>query len=148
MQFGGILVGKKFEPEYIWNNFACYDAKKEELVKKHLSYHLPKLEEYNQKRIENYNYFLEIFGEDRAFFGRVSNYGVPGAFVLKVESEERAEQIAGYVRKFGIECGVYHGNSAVFFPLHQNLNKPQLDYIAGAALAMFRNGNGIYELPN
>jgi hypothetical protein len=146
MQFGGILVGKKFEPEYIWNNFACYDGKKEELVRKHFSYHLSKIGEYNKKRLENYNYFLEIFGEERVFF-KLDGKSVPGAFVLKVENEERARQIAEYVRKFGIECGVYHKNSAVFFPLHQNLNKPQLDYVAGAVLAMFRNGNGIYDLP-
>lgn len=155
IQFGGILVGKKFEPGYIWKNFACYDGGKEELARKNLSYHLPKLEEYNKKRIENFNYFLEFFGEDRAFFkldgGKANGShsgSVPGAFVLKAENEERAGQIAEYVKKFGIECGVYHKNSAVFFPTHQNLKKPQLDYIIGAVLAMFRNGNGIYDLPN
>lgn len=146
VQFGGILVGRKFDSDYIWKNFACYDGGKEKLCVKNLSYHLPKIGEYNKKRIKNYNYFLGFFGDERTFF-KLDEKSVPGAFVLKVENEDRAKQIAEYVRKFGIECGVYHKNSAIFLPIHQNLNKPQLDYIIGATLAMFRNGNGIYDLP-
>lgn len=146
MQFGGILVGKTFEPDYIWNNFACYDKAKSDIVLKQLNYYLPKLEEYNKKRLENYKYYVDIFREDRTFF-KVSEFDIPGAFVLKVENEKRAQEIAEYVNKFGIECGVYWGNSAIFFPVHQILEKPQLDYIIAAVLAMFRNGNGIYGLP-
>ncbi|MEA3329359.1 MAG: DapH/DapD/GlmU-related protein [Nanoarchaeota archaeon] len=146
MQFGGILVGKKFEPQYIWDNFACYDEGKETVSKYHLSSHLPQLEKDNNKRIENYNYYLNIFGEDRTFF-KLKEREVPGAFILKVENDERMKEIREYVLQFGIECGAYHHNNAIFLPVHQNLDTPQLDYIIGAVQAMFRNKNGVYDLP-
>lgn len=146
-QFGGILVGKKFEPRYIWDNFACFDEGKEILSKKVLSSHLPRLDEYNKKRIDNYNYYKHIFGEDRCFF-KLEDGVAPGVFVLRVENEERMKEIRDYVLKFGIECGAFYGNSAIFLPVHQNLEKPQLDYIIAATLAMFRNKNGVYNLPD
>jgi len=142
LQFGGLLIGKKFEFEYIWDNFACADVKKEEICKDYLSNFIPKLDEICKKRRENYLYYQNIFGKDKTYF-KLSENITPGAFILKVDNEERMKEISEFVRSFGIECGNYWKNSAIFFPVHQELKKSHLDYIAGSIKAMYRGGCGL-----
>ncbi|PIR93543.1 hypothetical protein COT99_00025 [Candidatus Falkowbacteria bacterium CG10_big_fil_rev_8_21_14_0_10_43_10] len=142
MQFGAFLVGKKFDFKYIWDNFACADAGKEKKSLAELSYHLPREQQYIKARTENYRYLESIFGKEKSFFN-LKKGEVPGAFVLKIESAERAKEISEFVKTFGIECGNYYSNQAIFLPVHQNLNKAHLDYIAGAVRAMYREGCGL-----
>jgi len=140
MQFGGLLAGKKFEHQYIWDNFQCLDLEKEEICRKQLSVFLPELNGTCQKRRENYQFYRDIF-KNKTFFKLEDT--VPGVFVLKVEDEKKMKEASGFMRRFGIECGNYYYNNAIFFPVHQNLNKAQLEYIAGTVKATYREGCGL-----
>lgn len=141
-QFGGYLVGKKFDYKYMWDMFGCADSGKEEKCLAELSAYGSQVEPFIQKRIDNYRYLENIFGQEKSFFA-LKPEETPGAFVLKVESEERMKEISAFIRTFGIECGNYYYNKAIFFPVHQNLAKSHLDYIAGAVRAMYREGCGL-----
>ena len=150
MQFGGLLVGKHFDFQYNWDNFGSADPKKEEICRQQLSFYLPQMEKISQKRRENFLFFQKIFGEEKTFFSHDPTNGeqlnkdiIPGAFVLKVESEKRMQEISKFVKQFGIECGNYWKNKAVFLPVHQNLNESHLEYITGAIKAMYREGCGL-----
>ncbi len=142
VQFGGFLVGKHFEYQYMWDTFACADAGKEERTLRDLSAYVTHDAEIAMRRRENYGYYVSVFGAERAFF-TLKDGDAPGAFVLKVESEERMRTISEFVRSFGIECGNYYHNSAIFLPVHQNLSRGHLEYICGAVRAMYREGSGL-----
>ena len=141
-QFGGYLAGKKFDYEYIWNNFACADSGKEEKCLAELANYGTRVEEFIQRRIDNYRHLENIFGPAKSFFN-LKPGEAPGAFVLKVETEERMKEISAFVRSFGIECGNYYYNNAIYLPVHQNLTTSHLDYMAGAVRAMYREGCGL-----
>lgn len=142
MQFGGFLVGNKFDYEYVWNTFGCADSGKEEKCLAELSGYGPQVERFIQKRVDNYQYLENIFGPEKSFFN-LKPGEAPGVFVLKVESEERMKEISAFVRTFGVECGNYYYNNAIYLPVHQNLAKSHLDYMAGAVRAMYREGCGL-----
>lgn len=142
LQFGAFLAGKKFDYKYVWDTFGCADLGKEEKCLKELSGYGSQVEHFMQKRIDNYRYLENIFSPDKSFFNLKAGE-VPGAFVLKVESEERMKEISAFVRTFGIECGNYYYNNAIYLPVHQNLERSHLDYMAGAVKAMYREGCGL-----
>lgn len=142
MQFGGLLIGKKFDFQYMWDNFGCADISKEQICKKQLSVFLPELENTCKKRRENYNFYQDIFGKERTFFDLKDSI-TPGTFVLKVENPEKMKEVSGFMKTFGIECGNYYYNNAIFFPVHQNLKKEHLEYIAGVVKAMYREKCGL-----
>ncbi len=131
VEFGGFLVGKKFDFEYMWKNFACADLGKEEVCLKALAKYMPEFSKAAKKRRENYEFFTDLFGDDKTFFKL--EYGVaPGAYVLKMKNEDEMKRTSEFIRQFGIECGNYWQNNAIFFPVHQNIGWHQLNYIAGA----------------
>ena len=140
MQFGGLLAGKKFEDKYVWDTFQCLDVGKRDICKKQLSSFLPEIDKICEKRRKNYKFYQGIFKE-KTFFELGD--AVPGAFVLKVENEDKMKEISIFMAKFGIECGNYYYNDAIFFPVHQNLNKTHLEYIAGTIKATYREGCGL-----
>ncbi len=132
MQFGGFLVGKRFDPEYVWNTLRCGDANKESVAFRQLAMELPRFEEMRRRRQEHYAYYQELFGPDRTLFGPVARDAFPGAYMLRLESEEDMEETSAFVRGFGVECGNYWKNAAIFLPVHQNLTAAEREYIAGA----------------
>jgi hypothetical protein len=131
VKFGGFLVGKKFDFKYMWQNFACADLGKEEICLKVLAKYLPEREAIAAQRAENFRYYEKIFGNDRSYF-QLENGIAPGAYMLKMKNEEEMKRVSEFVRQFGVECGNYWQNGAIFLPVHQNLRKPHLDYIGGA----------------
>ncbi|MEK7560348.1 MAG: GNAT family N-acetyltransferase [Patescibacteria group bacterium] len=139
-QFGGFLVGKKFDHAYMWKNFGCADSAKEEIALKTLGMHLAGFDAIAEKRRKNYDYYRDVFGDERTFFGAPAAGVIPGAYMLRMADEGEMQEISAFVRQFGIECGNYWKNSAIFLPVHQNLTPSQLDYIAGAVY-----GAGGYE---
>jgi len=141
-QFGGYLAGKKFDYQYMWDNFGCADLGKEEKCLAELANYGARVEEFVQKRIDNYRHFENIFGPAKSFFN-LKPGEAPGAFVLKVETEEQMKEISAFIRTFGVECGNYYHNNAIYLPVHQNLTKNHLDYMAGAVRAMYREGCGL-----
>jgi hypothetical protein len=131
VQFGGLLRGISRPPKYVWENYACSDELKEVHLRRALAYHLPRSEEYVARRRENYLWYQETFGKEKTYFS-LSEGVCPGAFVLRMQSEERMKEASEFVRSFGIECGNFWHNQALFFPVHQMLGPGGLQYIAAA----------------
>lgn len=146
VQYGGILVGENFDDKKIWNEFYCLDAQKRNIIKEQLSSYLKNTKEIIKKRRNNYKYLENLFITEgfKSFF-ELSEEEVPAVFALKVESENKMKEISARLRHFGIECGAYYHNNAVFFPTHQNLSKPHLDYIFGAVRSLYRENCGVYH---
>lgn len=138
-------MGKKFEYQYIWDTFACVDTGKEDVVMQQLSHYMKDEESINSKRRSNYEYVQKCVGTDKTFFP-LKQTEVPGAFILKIENEKRMREISAFVRSFGVECGNFYHNSAIFFPIHQNLSEGHFDYILGSVRAMYREGSGLEYL--
>lgn len=139
VQYGGILVGAHFEDRYIWDNFYCLDAGKREIVRKQLSSYIKGADGAVQKRIDNYAYLEMLFANEghHPFFD-LKKGETPAVFMLKTKNEEKMKDIAARMRYFGIECGVFYHNNAVWLPVHQNLSKGHLDYIFGAVRGALR----------
>lgn len=146
VQYGGLLVGTHFTDEEIWGELKCLDVFKIALIKSQLSSYVHAETQIAQKRIENYTALEVLFAESgfESFFVRHERE-VPAVYMLKVENEERMKAIAERVRSFGIECGAYYHNNAIFLPIHQNLSRPHLEYMYGAVRSMYRHNNGIYS---
>jgi len=142
VQFGGIVKGKKFSQEELWNDHSCSDANKESYALRMLAPWIYDQEHTLQKRRENYEWYQSIFGKNRTLFGDANTID-PGAFVLKMSDEKTMEQTSEFVRSFGIECGNYWQSSAIILPVHQRLASAHLEYIAGAVLATEREWCGI-----
>lgn len=130
--YGGLLVGKHFDHEYLWKNFGSSDRSKETMALGALARYLTLLPEFREMRRKNYNVYVDLFGENRAYFGKLADGVSPGVFMLKRESEEDMQETSKFVSEFGIECGNYWKNSAIFLPVHQNITPAKLEYIAAS----------------
>jgi hypothetical protein len=146
VQYGGILVGKKFDDKEVWNNFYCLDVKKRVIIKEQLSNYISKTKEIAEKRTKNYLYLEKIFNNEgfKSFF-KLKEGEVPAVYMLKVENFEKMKEISDRLKYFGIECGSYYHNNAVFLPIHQNLEVPHLNYIFGAVRSLYRENCGVYS---
>ena len=145
VQYGGLLVGKHFADRDIWDRFSCLDVGKTEVIKRQLSSYIKDIQDIVRKRRENYAYVEKLCrNEDFEPFFDIKDNETPGMFVLKVENHDKIIEICSRLKLFGIECGGYYHNDAVFLPIHQNLGKAHLDYIFGALRSRYRLENGIY----
>ena len=148
VQHGGIVVGKSYDHKELWNRFGCSDQGKENYCLRMLS---PWIDDESQaknlkKRTENYAWYQSIFGEDRTFFPWADGTD-PGAYVLKIGTEEEMQTVSVFVRRFGIECGNYWRTGAIMLPVHERLERGHLDYVAGAVLATEREWCGVPNSP-
>ncbi|TAK04883.1 GNAT family N-acetyltransferase [Patescibacteria group bacterium] len=132
VQFGGLLVGKRFETAEVWQRFGCADENKEQLILPTVAEMLPRLPEARAARLANEVYYRGLFGDARALFGAPADGVSPGAFVLRMRDERDMQETSAFVRSFGIECGNYWQNAAIFLPVHQHLTPALRDYVAGA----------------
>lgn len=139
VQYGGLLVGKHFEDEYIWKTFQCLDAGKRTITREQLSTCITSVPEIIAKRRENYETLDRLFAEEgyESLFVP-SEDDVPMVYMLKVKSQERMKDLADRLEYYGIECGAFHHNNAIFLPIHQNLNRRHMEYIFGVVRAAHR----------
>ena len=142
VQFGGYLVGRAFSDEELWNDYACSDTGKRDYVESRLGHWLAHGAEAKKQRRTNYAWYADLFGDKRTYFP-LADSAEPGAYILKIDEEERMKTTSAFVREFGIECGNYWQNSAIILPVHQRLSSAHLAYIAGAALATEREWCGV-----
>lgn len=142
VQFGGYLVGKHFTMEELWHGYGCADEGKKDFTKKRLAHWLQFEDEFTEKRRENYRWYTQIFGEARTYFPLTDGVE-PGAFGVKMETEEKMIEAADFVRGFGIEVANFWKNGAMMLPVHQRLSQAHLEYIAGAVLATEREWCGV-----
>lgn len=148
VQHGGILVGKSYTHKELWDRFGCSDSGKESYCLKMLSPWMSNEAQATslKARAQNYASYESVFGKNRAFFPW-SDGTDPGAFVLKIGSEEEMQTASAFVRGFGIECGNYWKRGAIMLPVHQRLEQGHLDYVAGAVLATEREWCGVPNAP-
>lgn len=139
MQYGGLLLGVELSDELMWSFFRCLDVGKREIIRKQLPFYLKDEDIICRQRIENYQYLENLFKEEgyETLFS-LSAEETPAVFILKLSRPGLANKISSRCDYFGIECGIFHHNDAVFLPCHQNLSQPHLDYIFGVVKAGLR----------
>ncbi len=130
MQYGGVLKGVTISDDDNWNNYQLLDYFKREVVFAQITELATSLPEANEKRRENWDYLRDLFARDGfTTFAELPDGVYPGAFLVQLDSfEELFERYTA----FGVETGRYYQGKALFLPVHQNLTRPQLDYIYGA----------------
>lgn len=126
MQYGAILKGKKINDKEMWDKFQSFDLYKREITRRYLAHYWPKLKSSQTTRRSNWKYLNKLF-ENEGFkkFNKLENDISPGGYIIE------SPYTKGWHKKlidFNIESYQYFKN-CIIIPTHQNLNKPQLDYI-------------------
>lgn len=142
VQCGGYLVGRHFTHEELWKHYGCSDRGKQEYTERHLASWIALQTENTRLRQKNYAWYERLFGTSRTVFPLGEGIE-PGAFLLRMENEERMQEVSAFVRTFRIECGNYWQSSAIILPVHQRLQRAHLEYIAGTVLATEREWCGV-----
>lgn len=83
-----------------------------------------------EKRIQNYNYLLDKLGKEFKPRFEVDNFVCPGALVFETPNYIDLSCLKKMMQASGVECTVFYGEQAFILPIHQNLNKIDLDYIS------------------
>lgn len=134
LQYGAVLKGLTINDEDNWNNYQLLDYFKRELVLDKLQEYLPSLSADNDKRRDNWQYLAGLFAQDGfEVYAKLEDEVFPGALLIKLDDYQKAFE---RFELFGIETGRYYQGSALFLPVHQNLSRPQLDYIYGVFRGM------------
>ena len=127
LQIGGLLVAND---DFELPLRSMLKQEEERYMKNVLSYHIDRRDELIQKRLLNYGYlaagFREI-GMDERF--ELTKGVVPGVFMFR-KGNHRIELTAlkRYFWAHGIQCSVFYGEESFFIPVHQSLNKADLEY--------------------
>ena len=127
IQVGGLLTAKT---NISIGEDESFDETKLYYIKNVLSYYITQKDAIISKRIENYHYLQQAlnknnFEERFEFLEAV----VPGVFMFKVKSGNiHLPVLKDYLYAHGIQCSVFYGEQAFFIPVHQNLEKADLDY--------------------
>lgn len=132
--YGGLLVGKEYGDRELWDRVGCLDANKMRYGKRIVASYCANLGWMAARRRENWRYLERLFR--RAGFSPYfvpSSRDEPAVFMLNCGQFGPAF-LRDRFRAFGVECGIYHGNGAVFVPCHYRLTETELDYV----FAVFR----------
>lgn len=124
IQYGGIILSR--------NEFTArpmIDEVQEDYLKRVISAHVDHIAEYAEKRWKNYNYLLKQFAayscSPRFTF---TSQETPSVFMFCPPEEVDLIALKKFMQTHGIECSVFYGEQAFFIPLHDKLQKPDLDY--------------------
>lgn len=146
LQFGGLIIGIELDEKTLWNVHSCSDQGKKMYTYSLFASILNESTDAHNIRRKNYEWYTNTFGENNTFF-TLDNTSDPGVFMLKMPSEQKMHSTAEFVRRFGIECGTYWHNNAIFVPVHQRLSSKHLEYIAGSIFATKREWCGVPNPP-
>lgn len=127
LQIGGLLVSNR--SDYIENNEYINKSDLRH-VKNVLSSQIDHRREIIAKRIENYNLLQEKFGE-LGFSERfaLENGIIPGVFMFStVRRGVDLPELKNHYYAHGVQCSVFYGEEAFFIPVHQALNKEDIEY--------------------
>jgi hypothetical protein len=127
LQIGGLLVSD-LTNEIKKNN--VIDDKKVRYIRNVLSHYIKSKEEIINKRIGNYNYLKEIF-KSLGFAERfnLDDGSVPGVFMFRREQHNiNLPDLKKFFYAHGVQCSVFYGEDSFFIPVHQALNKQDMDY--------------------
>ncbi len=135
--FGGILKSNK----NIDLSISDENPTLSQYLKILLTHYLYSIQEIKKVRVENYDYLCEKF-RDFGFFPYFNELGknIPGVFLFKTKSMD-LPSFKIFMQNNGIESSVFYGKEAFFLPLHQNLNKGDLDFFYYLTKDFLENGN-------
>jgi hypothetical protein len=127
LQIGGMLVCNK-DREIQFSKLLVKE--KTRYIKNVLSYYIPKENEIIEKRVANYNYLKKEFNKLKLTERFRNERGiVPGVFMF--QKSDLKIDLPGLKRHFyshGIQCSVFYGEDSFYIPVHQALNRSDLDY--------------------
>ena len=64
---------------------------------------------------------------------------VPGVYLCMAPAGFELPALRTWLWELGIQCSVFYGEQAFFVPVHQGLEREDLDYIARAITEFFSN---------
>jgi hypothetical protein len=138
LQIGGLLVSQKNIP------VAAADVTSEsslQYIKNVASHYVAQKETIISDRLQNYQYLLkklpaELFEERFALAAGI----VPGVFLFKVKNPDAdLVKLKQHLYAHGIQCSVFYGEQSFFIPVHQKLEKADLDYFAEVIGSFFNS---------
>lgn len=123
VQAGGLLVSNK--------NIPVKDSADEEMLrylKNVVSFYISDFERIISTRKQNYSYLKSLFEKlkIKERFSLHSNL-VPGVFLFTATGID-LQGLKRYYYAHGVQCSVFYGEEAFFLPVHQNLNRDDIDY--------------------
>jgi hypothetical protein len=130
VQLGGMLVSKRKLPEV---NLPWEVTR---YVENTISHYLHEISIIEEKRINNYDYFLEKSKELPISPRFPFKDGIiPGVFLFNITCKCDLDGMKVYFEKMGVQCSVFYGENAFFLPVHQNINHDHIDFF----IALLRN---------
>ncbi len=127
VQFGALIINKYFDDKQLWNDYRSQDIFKRDFVYIAINSELNNFDNLIKKREENYNYLKYLFSIDNI---ENINYNedIKSAFYFTDINNLR---YSNKLNEFEIEHYWDKENNIIGLPIHQNLNKTQLDLIYG-----------------
>lgn len=106
-----------------------------------MSFYLKETESIKKKRLSNTTYLLDKFSDIgfEAFF-TASEKDIPGIFMFKT-ARLNLPEFKKFMQDNGVESSVFYGKEAFFIPVHQNLNKEDMDLFYLLTSYFLENGN-------
>lgn len=127
LQVGGLLlINREREPQ----SGSTLQPEVEQYIKNVLSYYIRYESEIKQRRLVNYLFLRDKFG-DLGFGERFQLIPsiIPGVFMFRTEGHNLdLPELKKYYFDHGIQCSVFYGEEAFFLPCHQNLEESDLLY--------------------
>jgi len=127
VQFGALIINQFFDDKQLWNDYRSQDIFKREFVYITINSELNNFDKLIKKREENYNYFKILFSIDDIEIINI-NEDIKSAFYFTDINNLR---YSNKLNEFDIEHYLDKYNNIIGLPIHQNLNKTQLDLIYG-----------------
>jgi len=126
IQFGGILkYNRKSYQENITNKKEPYQIDLQKITASFLSHK----EEIISKRRQNYEYYKEefkILGIDTRF--KLTSFEIPSVYMFSTD-KINLDELKIFMQRNGVECGKFYDENTFFLPVHQELEKFDLDFI-------------------
>jgi hypothetical protein len=127
IQIGGLLLSN-CDSDLAESGLLAKKAKS--YVKNVLSYHIQSQNEIIERRLFNHSYLSSIFkqaGYSDRF--KIEEGIVPGVFMFRTDNKKiKLPELKKHFYAHGVQCSVFYGEETFFIPVHQALNKNDMDY--------------------
>lgn len=116
----------------------------QELIKQFfplMTAYLSQIETIKKKRLDNFNYLKEQFLQyNFEPFFHAGKYEIPGVFMYRTSGINLAE-FKTFMQANGVESSVFYGEEAFFIPVHQGLNREDMDFFFLLTSHFIESGN-------
>lgn len=104
-----------------------------------LSYYISQAKEIKRRRRENQDYLLSrLRGLGWTERLPMKTDTVPGVCLAHTPERHDLQQLKEFLWGRGIQCSVFYGEEAFFLPVHQALEKEDLDYITSSVFSFLQ----------